>query len=77
MHVGGLEKGMEPAVAIVAGGVPVATGIALAFKFRKEPRVFSLSTRRLPPQPNLPSRPAPSTSPASPQWVSRTDTLEC
>jgi pyruvate dehydrogenase E1 component alpha subunit len=39
MHVGDLEKGMVPAVAIVAGGVPIATGMALAFKYRKEPRV--------------------------------------
>jgi pyruvate dehydrogenase E1 component alpha subunit len=39
MHVGDLDKGMVPAIAIVAGGVPVATGIALAFKMRKEPRI--------------------------------------
>ena len=39
MHVGDLEKGMVPAIAIVAGGVPIATGMALAFKYRKEPRV--------------------------------------
>jgi pyruvate dehydrogenase E1 component alpha subunit len=39
MHVGDLEKGMVPAVAIVAGGVPIATGIALAFKYRAERRV--------------------------------------
>jgi pyruvate dehydrogenase E1 component alpha subunit len=39
MHVGDLEKGMVPAIAIVAGGVPVATGIAFSFKYRKEPRV--------------------------------------
>ena len=39
MHVGDLEKGMAPAIAIVAGGVPIATGMALAFKYRKEPRV--------------------------------------
>ena len=39
MHIGDLEKGMVPAIAIVGGGVPVATGIALAFKMRKEPRV--------------------------------------
>ena len=39
MHVGDLEKGMVPAVAIVAGGVPIATGIAFSFKYRKEPRV--------------------------------------
>ena len=39
MHVGDLEKGMVPAVAIVAGGVPIATGVAFAFKYRKEPRV--------------------------------------
>jgi pyruvate dehydrogenase E1 component alpha subunit len=39
MHVGDLAKGMAPAIAIVAGGVPIATGMALAFKYRKEPRV--------------------------------------
>ena len=39
MHVGDLAKGMVPAIAIVAAGVPVATGIALAFRMRKEPRV--------------------------------------
>jgi pyruvate dehydrogenase E1 component alpha subunit len=39
MHVGDLEKGMVPAIAIVAGGVPVATGMALAFRYRKEARV--------------------------------------
>jgi len=39
MHVGDLEKGMVPAVAIVGGGLPIATGIALAFKMRKESRV--------------------------------------
>jgi pyruvate dehydrogenase E1 component alpha subunit len=39
MHVGDLEKGMVPAIAIVGGGVPIATGLALAFKMKKEPRV--------------------------------------
>ena len=39
MHVGDLEKGMVPAIAIVGGNVPIATGIALAFKMKKEPRV--------------------------------------
>lgn len=39
MHMGDLEKGMLPAIAIVGGGVPIATGIALAFRLRKEPRV--------------------------------------
>jgi pyruvate dehydrogenase E1 component alpha subunit len=39
MHVGDLAKGMVPAVAIVGGGLPIATGIALAFKMRKESRV--------------------------------------
>ena len=39
MHVGDLEKGMVPAIAIVAAGVPVATGIALAFRMRKQTRV--------------------------------------
>lgn len=39
MHVGDLGKGMVPAVAIVAGGVPIATGVALAFRMRNEPRI--------------------------------------
>jgi len=39
MHVGDLDKGMAPAIAIVGGGVPVATGMALAFKMKKESRV--------------------------------------
>jgi len=39
MHLGDLEKGMIPAIAIVASGVPVATGAALAFKMKREPRV--------------------------------------
>jgi TPP-dependent pyruvate/acetoin dehydrogenase alpha subunit len=37
MHVGDMEKGMAPAIAIVAGAVPMATGMALAFKMKKEP----------------------------------------
>ena len=39
MHLGDLSKGIVPAVAIVGGGIPIATGMALAFKMRKEPRV--------------------------------------
>ncbi len=39
MHIGDLDKGMVPAIAIVGGNVPIATGIALAFKMRKEKRV--------------------------------------
>ncbi len=39
MHVGDLEKGMVPAVAIVAGGLPIATGVALSFRMKKEARV--------------------------------------
>jgi pyruvate dehydrogenase E1 component alpha subunit len=39
MHVGDLSKGMVPAIAIVAGGVPIATGIALAFKMKQESSV--------------------------------------
>jgi pyruvate dehydrogenase E1 component alpha subunit len=39
MHMGDPAQGMVPAVAIVGGGVPIATGCALAFKMRKEPRV--------------------------------------
>ena len=39
MHIGDLSKGMVPAIAIVAGGVPMGTGIALAFKMKQEPRI--------------------------------------
>ena len=39
MHLGDLSKGMVPAIAIVGGGIPIATGMALAFKMKKEPRV--------------------------------------
>lgn len=39
VHMGDLSKGMVPAIAIVAGGIPIATGIALAFKMKKEPGV--------------------------------------
>ena len=34
MHMGDLSKGMVPAVAIVAGGISIATGCALAFKMK-------------------------------------------
>jgi TPP-dependent pyruvate/acetoin dehydrogenase alpha subunit len=39
MHMGDLAKGIVPAVAIVGGGVPIATGIGLAFKMKREARV--------------------------------------
>jgi pyruvate dehydrogenase E1 component alpha subunit len=39
MHLGSFSKGMLPAIAIVGGGVPIATGLALAFKMKKEPGV--------------------------------------
>jgi len=41
MHIGNLEKGMIPGIAIVAGGLPVATGMALAFKMRKTQQVVA------------------------------------
>jgi TPP-dependent pyruvate/acetoin dehydrogenase alpha subunit len=41
MHMGNLEKGMIPSIAIVAGGIPVATGMALAFKMRKTQQVVA------------------------------------
>lgn len=39
MHVGDLELGMLPAIAIVGGNIPITAGMALAFKLRGEPRV--------------------------------------
>ena len=41
MHMGNLEKGMVPGIAIVAGGIPIATGMALAFKMRKTQQVVA------------------------------------
>jgi TPP-dependent pyruvate/acetoin dehydrogenase alpha subunit len=41
MHMGDLEKGMVPAVAIVAGAVPMATGMALAMKMKKQLNVVA------------------------------------
>jgi TPP-dependent pyruvate/acetoin dehydrogenase alpha subunit len=41
MHVGNMEKGMVPGIAIVAGGIPIATGMALAFKMRKTRQVVA------------------------------------
>lgn len=39
MHVGNIAKGMPPAIAIVGGGIPLATGMALAFKMQKTSKV--------------------------------------
>ena len=39
MHMGDIEVGAIPSIAIVGGGIPIATGAALAFKMRKEDRV--------------------------------------
>jgi TPP-dependent pyruvate/acetoin dehydrogenase alpha subunit/pyruvate/2-oxoglutarate/acetoin dehydrogenase E1 component len=39
MHMGNMAKGMAPGIAIVAGGIPLATGMALAFKMEKKPQV--------------------------------------
>lgn len=39
MHLGDMSKGMIPAIAIVAGGIPIAVGAALAFKFQKKKNV--------------------------------------
>jgi pyruvate dehydrogenase E1 component alpha subunit len=41
MHVGNLAKGMIPGIAIVAGGIPVAAGMALAFKMQKTNQVVA------------------------------------
>ena len=39
MHMGNMSKGMIPGIAIVGGGVPVAAGMALAYKMKKAGRV--------------------------------------
>ena len=39
MHIGDIEKGMLPAIAIVGGNIPIVMGMAMAFKLKNEPRV--------------------------------------
>src|SRR5271169_3325227 len=41
MHVGNMAKGMVPGIAIVAGGIPLATGMALAFKMQQTSQVVA------------------------------------
>jgi len=41
MHVGNMEKGMVPGIAIVAGGIPLAAGMALALKMRNSRHVVA------------------------------------
>ena len=39
MHVGDMDKGMLPAIAIVGGNIPIVAGMALGFKIRGDKRV--------------------------------------
>jgi len=41
MHVGNMDRGMVPGIAIVGGGVPLAAGMGLAFKMRRNGRVVA------------------------------------
>jgi pyruvate dehydrogenase E1 component alpha subunit len=41
MHVGNMAKGMAPGIAIVAGGIPLAAGMALALKMQKSQRIVA------------------------------------
>ncbi len=41
MHVGNMDKGMVPGIAIVAGGIPLAAGMALAFKMQRRRQVVA------------------------------------
>jgi TPP-dependent pyruvate/acetoin dehydrogenase alpha subunit len=41
MHIGNMEKGMVPGIAIVGGGIPIAAGMALAFKMRRTSQVVA------------------------------------
>jgi len=41
MHMGNMDKGMVPGIAIVAGGIPLAAGMALAFKMQQKPSVVA------------------------------------
>lgn len=39
MHVGNLDKGMLPAIAITGGNIPIVAGMGLAFKIKKQKNV--------------------------------------
>jgi TPP-dependent pyruvate/acetoin dehydrogenase alpha subunit len=41
MHVGNMSKGMVPGIAIVGGGIPLATGMGLAFKMQTTRQVVA------------------------------------
>ena len=41
MHVGDMARGMVPGIAVVGGGIPLAAGMALAFKMRKQRQVVA------------------------------------
>ncbi len=41
MHIGNIDKGMPPAIAIVGGGIPLATGMGLAIKMQKRQAVVA------------------------------------
>jgi acetoin:2,6-dichlorophenolindophenol oxidoreductase subunit alpha len=41
MHVGDPDLGMLPAIAIVGGGIPLATGYALSFQYLKKPNIVA------------------------------------
>jgi TPP-dependent pyruvate/acetoin dehydrogenase alpha subunit len=41
MHMGNISKGMIPAIAIVGGSIPLAAGMALAFKMQKTGQVVA------------------------------------
>jgi TPP-dependent pyruvate/acetoin dehydrogenase alpha subunit len=41
MHVGDRDAGMLPAIAIVGGGIPLASGYALGFKYLKRPNIVA------------------------------------
>ena len=41
MHLGDLSLGMLPAIAIVGGGIPLATGLALAFRYQEKKNIVA------------------------------------
>lgn len=41
MHIGNIAVGAVPAIAIVGGGIPIATGIALSYKLRRKKNVVT------------------------------------
>ena len=75
MHVGDMDKGMVPGIAIVGGGIPLATGMALAFKLQKSDQVVACSSATGPSRRELSTRRSTWRRSGSCRWSSSARTI--